>query len=97
MKQKRLTKKELNKIIETKKMYSWDYIVGIDNENDYICVNYLDKDWTVEPGYVVGTYGKDLENGEHQHIDTFTNKKDLIDYLVNDLEIRDTEENTNEN
>lgn len=86
---KRLTKKELNKIITTKKMYDIDYIVGIDNENDYICINYLDKDWTMEePCYIVGTYGKDLENEDYEMIETFTNKKHLIDYLVNDLEIK---------
>lgn len=83
-----MTKKELNKIIETKKMYCIDYVVGIDRDGDIICVNYLDKDWTMEePCYIVGTYGKDLENEDYEMIETFTNKKHLINYLVDDLGI----------
>lgn len=86
MELKKLSKKELNKIIETKTMYSLDYVVGIDKDKDYIFVNYLDRDWDNEPCYIVGTTGKDME-GDYNMIDSFTNKKHLIDYLVNDLEI----------
>ena len=84
---KRLTKKELNKLILTKEMSIIDYIVGIDSEGDYICVNYLDETWTDEPRYVLGTYGKDKHEGEHEPLMSFTSKKHLIDYLVDELEI----------
>lgn len=83
---KRLTKKELNKLIETKTMSSIDYTVGVGNKGDHICVNYLDKDWSDTPKYVVGSYGKNGED-DYYHIDSFTNKKHLINYLVNELKI----------